>query len=56
MAVPAARRRRSADRNVRPGAGGRVAGEQEDRRQAQRPEDEPDRRAEVAGDERREEC
>jgi hypothetical protein len=55
MAIPAARRRRGADRDVGAGAGGRVAGEQKNRRQPQRPEDEPDRRAEIAGDERREE-
>jgi hypothetical protein len=55
MSVPAGGGRRGADPDVRPGAGGRVAGEEQDRRQAERSEDEADRRAEVAGDERRRE-
>jgi hypothetical protein len=55
MAVPPARRRGRADRDVRSGTGGCVAGEQQDRRQAERPEDEADRRAEIARGERRNE-
>jgi hypothetical protein len=53
MPVAAGRRRGGADRDVRAGAGGGVAGEEQDRGQAQRPEDEPDGRAEIARDERR---
>jgi hypothetical protein len=42
-----------ADRDVRAGAGRGVAGRDEQERQAQGAEDEAERRADVAGDERR---
>ena len=48
----AGRGRGGADPDVRAGAGCRARGEQDHQRQPQRAEHEPDRRAEVAGDER----
>jgi hypothetical protein len=44
--------RGGADCDVRPGRGGRFADQEEDQRQPQCSQDQPDRRAEVAGDER----
>ena len=46
------RGRRGADGDVRPGGGGRVAGDEEHERKPQRAENEPEHRAEVAGYER----
>jgi hypothetical protein len=43
MPVAAGGRRRRADRDVRAGTGGGVAGQEQDRRQAQGSEDEADR-------------
>jgi hypothetical protein len=48
MPVAPGRRRGRADRDVRPGARCRVAGEQEDGGKPERPEDEPDCRSEIA--------
>jgi len=46
------RRRSGADGDVRSRRSARVADDEQDQRQAQRPEYEPDRRSEIAGDER----
>jgi hypothetical protein len=55
MPIAAGRRRRCADRDVRAGSGGGVTGEEQDRREAKRAQDETDRRAEIPGRERGEE-
>jgi hypothetical protein len=55
MAVTACSSGGCADPDVRPDAGRGVTGEEQDRREAQRPEDEADRRTEISGGERRRE-